>query len=134
MSEWLLFNANSTILQLFHGRQQINYQWDDDEARFVLDQHTEFDCYSASLLTRQSRVDMSLHSTYYADSEATHTNVIVFGLTLPVLEPTIYHTRGEPANYYTADVTHDLPHSRRAPLTITPPMSPTIYHTRGEPR
>ena len=35
--------------------------------------------------------------------EATHTYFIVFGLTQPVLEPTINHTRGEHAtcNYYT---------------------------------
>jgi hypothetical protein len=31
-------------------REQVNIQWDDDEIRFVLDQHTELDCYSASSL------------------------------------------------------------------------------------
>jgi hypothetical protein len=36
--------------------------------------------------------------------EATNTNFIVFGLTRPVLDPTIYHTRGEDANHYTTDV------------------------------
>ena len=35
--------------------------------------------------------------------ETTHTNFIVFGLTWPGLEPTIYHTRGEHVNYYTTD-------------------------------
>jgi len=30
--------------------------------------------------------------------EATNTNLIVFGLTRPRLEPTIYRTRGEHAN------------------------------------
>jgi hypothetical protein len=34
-SEWLLFNANSAI----YLQQQFNFQWDDDEVRFVLDQH-----------------------------------------------------------------------------------------------
>jgi hypothetical protein len=33
--------------------------------------------------------------------EATHTNFIVFGLTRPGLEPTIYRTRGEHATHYT---------------------------------
>ena len=33
--------------------------------------------------------------------EATNTNFIVFGLTRSRLEPTIYRSRGEPANYYT---------------------------------
>jgi len=37
--------------------------------------------------------------------EATNTHFIVFGLTQPVLEPTIYHTRGVQSNqfYYTTD-------------------------------
>jgi hypothetical protein len=29
-------------------------QWNDDDVRFVLDQHTELDCYSASSLKQQS--------------------------------------------------------------------------------
>jgi hypothetical protein len=32
VSEWLLFNNNSAIFQLYHGEN-------DDEIRFVLDQH-----------------------------------------------------------------------------------------------
>ena len=47
VSEWLLFNANSAIFQL-------NFQWDDDEVRFVLDQHAELDFFSASSLKQQS--------------------------------------------------------------------------------
>ena len=39
ISEWLLFNANSAIFQLYHGENKVNFQWDDDEVRFVLDQH-----------------------------------------------------------------------------------------------
>jgi hypothetical protein len=36
-------------------REQINFQWDDDdEIRFVLDQHSELDFYSASSLKQQS--------------------------------------------------------------------------------
>jgi hypothetical protein len=35
--------------------------------------------------------------------EATNTNCIVFGLTRPRLELTIYRTRGEHANHYTTD-------------------------------
>jgi hypothetical protein len=35
MSEWLLLNANSSaICELYH----YNFQWDEDEVRFVLDQ------------------------------------------------------------------------------------------------
>ena len=35
--------------------------------------------------------------------EATNTNFIVFGLTQPRFEPTIYRTRGEQANHYATD-------------------------------
>jgi hypothetical protein len=35
-------------------REQVNFQWDDDEICFVLDQHTEMDFYSASSLKQQS--------------------------------------------------------------------------------
>jgi hypothetical protein len=42
-------------------QEQVNFQWDDDEVRFVLDQHTELDFYSASSLKQQSagRHDLS---------------------------------------------------------------------------
>ena len=53
VSEWLLFNANSAIFQL-SWREQVNFEWDDDEVRFVLDQHAELDFYSASSLKQQS--------------------------------------------------------------------------------
>ena len=36
MGEWLLFKANSMIIQLYHGKDI--FQWDDDKVRFVLDQ------------------------------------------------------------------------------------------------
>jgi hypothetical protein len=35
-------------------REHVNYQWDDDEVRFVLDQLAELDCYSASSLKQLS--------------------------------------------------------------------------------
>jgi hypothetical protein len=38
------------------------------------------------------------------NGEATHINFLVFGLTRPRLEPTIYRTRGEHANHYDTDV------------------------------
>jgi hypothetical protein len=100
VSEWLLINANSTI-----------FQWDDNEVRFVLDQHTELDLYSASSLKQQSVDRHACHPTltHYPDSEptslcsfslmpvfsgeSTNTNFIVFGLTRLELEPTIYRTR-----------------------------------------
>jgi hypothetical protein len=35
-------------------REQVNFQWDYDEVRFVLDQHDGMDFYSASSLKQQS--------------------------------------------------------------------------------
>ena len=54
VSEWLLFNANSAIFQLLW--EQVNFQWDDDEFRFVLiiTKNVELDFYSASSLKQQS--------------------------------------------------------------------------------
>jgi hypothetical protein len=40
--------------------------------------------------------------------EATNTNFIVFGLTQPVLEPTIYRTQGEHDNHYATDAVHSI--------------------------
>ena len=43
MSEWLLFNTISVIVLLLglHGGEQVNCQLDDDdEVRFVIDQHS----------------------------------------------------------------------------------------------
>jgi len=40
-----------TLIQQFFSyiwREQVNYQWDDDEVRFVLDQHAELDFHNAS--------------------------------------------------------------------------------------
>jgi hypothetical protein len=79
-------------------REQVNFQWDDDEVRFVLDQHAELDFYSASSLKQQStdrhvaplwHIILILSQPVFAHTpyccvlsgEATNTNFIVFGLT-----------------------------------------------------
>jgi hypothetical protein len=39
----------------FFGKlKQVNFQWDDNEVHFVLDQYAELDFYSASSLKQQS--------------------------------------------------------------------------------
>ena len=50
VSEWLLFNANSAIFQLYHGENRSIF----NEIRFVLDQHAELDFHRASSLKQQS--------------------------------------------------------------------------------
>jgi hypothetical protein len=62
----------------------VNFQWDDDEVRFDLDQHAELDFYSASSLKQQSagrHVAPLGHIIYnYPDSEP---NILCsFSLTL----------------------------------------------------
>jgi hypothetical protein len=51
VSEWLLFNANSAIFQLYH----VNFQWDDDEVRWV------GILYALAHWNNSSPGDMSLH-------------------------------------------------------------------------
>ena len=53
VSEWLLFNANSAIFQLYYGKNKLIFR-DDDEVRLVLDQHAELDFNSARSLKQQS--------------------------------------------------------------------------------
>ena len=48
-------------------REQVNFQWDDDEVCLVLDQHVELDVFSDSSLKQISRSTQ----THYPDSEPT---------------------------------------------------------------
>ena len=114
VSEWLLFDANSAIFQLYQGKEQVTFIWDDGEVRFIL----SWIFYSASWLKQQS-VDRHVASLGHIilitsqpvfvltpyhlmlRGEAANTNFIVFGVTRPGLEPTIYCTLSEHANHYT---------------------------------
>ena len=49
--EWVLFNPNFSVIS---WREQVSFQWDDDEVHFAQDQHAELDFYSASSLKQQS--------------------------------------------------------------------------------
>ena len=55
VSASFLFNGNWYwyIVPLYH-EESVNFQWDDDKVRFVLDQHTYLECYSASSPKQQS--------------------------------------------------------------------------------
>ena len=52
-SEWVN-NAKLSNFSAISWRDQLNFQWDNDEVRFVLDQHSLLDFYSASSLKQQS--------------------------------------------------------------------------------
>jgi hypothetical protein len=49
-SEWLLFNANSAIAQLYHGDNKLICNINDEEVHFVLDQQA---LYNTSSLKQQ---------------------------------------------------------------------------------
>ena len=124
----ILFNTNSAIYSAISWREQVNFQWDDDDVRFVLDQNAELDFiahwnnsprlvmlhHSDTLFWFSSQPVFALSpSCCMLRGEATNTDSIVFGFTRWGLEPMIYHTRGEHPNHYTT-------------------YEPMIYHTRGE--
>ena len=55
-SKWVS-NCCLTPIQQFSAiswREQVNFQWDDDEVRFVLDQHAELDFCNVISLKQQS--------------------------------------------------------------------------------
>ena len=55
VNEWLLLNAKISNFAAISWREQVNnIQWDDEEVRFVQDQHAKLDLYSASTLKQQS--------------------------------------------------------------------------------
>jgi hypothetical protein len=55
MSEWVIFALRQlSNFSAISWREQVNFQWDDDEVRFVLDEHAELDFYRASSLKQQS--------------------------------------------------------------------------------
>jgi len=69
-SEWLFFNTNSAIFQLYHGENKLI---DNEMMRyncFVKDQHAQLDFYSASSLKQQS-TDRHVTPllTHYPDSK-----------------------------------------------------------------
>jgi hypothetical protein len=51
---WLVYIQITFVFEAISWREQVNFQWDDDEVHFVLDQHSELDFYSASSLKQQS--------------------------------------------------------------------------------
>ena len=85
-------------------REQVNYQLDDDEVRFVLDQPAGLDFYSASSLKQQS-----------VDKHVVPPGHIILISRQPVfaLSP-LCCMLSEEATNINFSPTHDLPHSRRA--------------------
>jgi hypothetical protein len=54
-SEWVIVvERQFSNFSAISWRVQVNFQWDDDEVRFVLDQHADLDFYSANSPKQQS--------------------------------------------------------------------------------
>jgi hypothetical protein len=94
-------------------REQVNFQWDDDEVHFVLDQHAEFDFYSASSLKQQStdrHVVPLRHMLFLLNAaclvEKQQIPILESLVSRPGLKPTIYRTRGNHANHYATNAVH----------------------------
>ena len=65
VSEWVIVAQRQLCnFSAILWREQVSFQWDDDEVRFVLDQHAELDFYSASSLKQQS-VDRHVAPLWY---------------------------------------------------------------------
>ena len=103
----VLSNFSATCIS---WREQVNFQWHDDEIHFVLDQHAVLDFYSVNSLKQQSvgrHVAVLGHIILIQSqpvcSFSLITNFIVFGFTWSRLEPTIYRTWGEHDNHYATD-------------------------------
>ena len=105
-SEWLVFSTNSWLFQLYYAWwEQVNFQWDDNEVCFVLDQHTlSWIFIVISHWNNSPRISMLPTLTHYPGCEPTsfcsffliHTNCIVLdwqrsttteASTLPVTPP-----------------------------------------------
>jgi hypothetical protein len=55
MSEWLLLTPNQQFFSYISWQEQVNFQWDDDEVRFVLDQHAELEDYKIGICCFSAR-------------------------------------------------------------------------------
>jgi hypothetical protein len=131
VNEWLLFNTNSAIFQLYHSKNKLIFN------EMMMMRSTFYSVSSLKqqsagrpgtplghiiLIPRQPFIALSPYRCMLS-GEASNTNFIVFGFTWSRLKPTIYHTRDEhtyprSTTLETSTLTHDLPHSRRAHLPL----------------
>jgi hypothetical protein len=57
VSEWYVAYRHLNNFSAISGRKQVSFQWDDDEIRFVPDQHAYLDVHSASSLEKNKSAD-----------------------------------------------------------------------------
>jgi hypothetical protein len=116
VSEWMLFNANSAIFQLYHGDNKLIFIEMMMRSALYQTNTLSWICIVLAQGNNSPRVDMSLHSNtlfwfranqplllLFNDAclaEKQHIPLLVFGLTRPGLEHSIYRTRDEHAKHY----------------------------------
>ena len=91
VNEWLLFHAKSAIFLLYHGEKKLIFNE-------MMMRSGLFYPYTLFWFGADQSLLFLLHAACLAEKQ--QANFIVFGLTRPGLEPTIYRTRGDPANHY----------------------------------
>ena len=114
VSEWVIVvHRQFSNLSAISWRE-VNLQWDDDEVRFVLDQHAELDFIVLAHWNNSPRVNMPPHADtlfWFRVNQSLlfllNAACLVEKQPIPIyclwfdptgLEPTIYRTRGEHAN------------------------------------
>jgi hypothetical protein len=119
LSEWLWFNANSAIFQLYHGKNKFIFNKMMMRSVLYLTNMPSWIFIVLGHWNNSPRVDMLLNSDtlfwFRANqsflfllnaaclAEKQQISNLVFGLTWLGLKPTIYRTWGKHANYYATD-------------------------------
>jgi hypothetical protein len=98
VSEWLLFNANSAIFQLYHGENKLIFN--EMMMRSALGTLFRFRANQSLLFL--------LNATCLAEKQ--QILILVFGLTWPGLELTVYHIWDEHADHYATDAVATIDH------------------------
>jgi hypothetical protein len=70
-------------------REQVNFQWDDDKIRFVLDKHTELIFKVLAHWNNSPRLDMSLHSATLFWYPANQSLILLLNAAYWMLRPLI---------------------------------------------
>ena len=104
-SEWVSDCCLFSNISAISWREQVHFQWDDDEVGFVLDQHAELEFFSVTHWNNSPRLDMSLHSETLFWFELTR--FCSFSLMRRAYQ--LYSLWFDP----TGTQTHDKQHSRR---------------------
>jgi hypothetical protein len=66
VSEWVSVQSKFSKFSAISWREQVTFQWDDDDVRFVLYQHAELDFYIASSLKIEAQWSEPMSFTFHS--------------------------------------------------------------------